>query len=99
MNQGEKFRVETDEEHVIFTLNKPLKFTFDALKGGQYFNFNKPDVNNSSEYNSPIIYYDWLVDSAMTSHITNQHEAFTTFHLLTGTTVSWVGNIKAKAAG
>jgi hypothetical protein len=71
MNQGQESGIETDEEHVVFTINEPSKFTFDASEEGQFFNFNEPDVNDSGQYNSPLIYYDWLADSATTSHVTN----------------------------
>ena len=58
MNQGEESREETDKEHITFTLNEPSKFTFDASEEGQFFNFNEPNVNNSGEFNPPLIYYD-----------------------------------------
>ena len=45
-----------------------------------------------------MIYYDWLGDSATTSHVCNQCEAFKTFHLFS-TTVSGVGNAKIQGKG
>jgi hypothetical protein len=63
------------------------------------FNFDEPDVYNSNEYNPRLIYYDWLGDSATTSHVCNRREAFKTFQPLTDTTVSGVGNVKAEAKG
>jgi hypothetical protein len=82
MNQGEEMGEENDNEHIVFALNELLKITFDDSEEGQFFNFDEPDVNNSSEYTPRLIYYDWLADSAMTSHVSNQHEACTTFHPL-----------------
>ena len=75
------------------------KITFDESEEGQVFNVEESDVNNSSEYNPCLIYYDWLGDSATTSHVCNRCEAFKTFHPLTDTTVSGVGNVKTKAKG
>jgi hypothetical protein len=46
-----------------------------------------------------LIYYNWLADSATTSHVTNRRDAFKTFKPLNGITVSGVGNVKAKAEG
>jgi 16S rRNA U516 pseudouridylate synthase RsuA-like enzyme len=56
MNQGEE--EESSDEHIMFVLNKPLEITFDDSEEGQYFNFNQPDVNNSSESNPCLLYYD-----------------------------------------
>lgn len=46
---------------------------------------------------TPFIYYDWLGDTATTSHVSNRREAFKMFHPLTDTTVSGVGNVKTEA--
>ena len=88
MNQGEEVEEEDEDEHITFSINESLKITFD-----------ESDVNNSSEYNPCLIYYDWLGDSATTSHVCNRHEAFKTFYPLTDTTVSGVGNVKTEAKG
>ena len=99
MNQREEIEKENVDEHIVFTLNEPLKITFNDSEQGQFFNFNEPDVNDSSESNSRLFYYDWLADSAMTLHISNRHEAFMTLYPLTDTVVSGVGNVKTKAEG
>ena len=99
MNQGEEMERENDDEIVMFALTELSEITFDNSEEGQFFNFNEPDVNDSSESNPCLIYYDWLADSAMTLHISNQCEAFTTLHPLTDTLVSGVGNAKTKAEG
>ena len=99
MNQGEEIEEENDDEHIIFALNESSEITFDDSEEGQFFNFNEPDVNDSSESNPHLLYYDWLTDSATTSHVSNQHEAFTTLYPLTDTIVSGVGNAKTKAEG
>ena len=47
----------------------------------------------------PPIYYDWLADSATTSHVTNQHNAFINYETLTNKLVLGVGNGKTCAIG
>jgi len=99
MNQEEEIEEENNDEHIIFTLNESSEITFNNLEEGQFFNFNEPDVNDSSESNPHLLYYNWLTDSATTLHISNQREAFMTLHPLTDTLVSGVGNVKTKAEG
>ena len=99
-NEGEEMS-DDDDEHIVFTMqeSEPPKFTFDTSEEGQVFNFDNPDVYNSDEFDSHLIFYNWLADSATTSHVCNRHEAFTTFHPLTATTVTGVGNMETKAEG
>ena len=99
MNQGEKIEEKNDDKHIVFALNELSEITFDNSEEGQFFNFNEPDVNDSSESNPHLLYYDWLADSATTLHVSNRYEAFITFHPLTDTIVSGVGNVKTKAEG
>ena len=70
---------------------------FDPSEEG--INFDDPDVSISDEYDERLIFYNWLTDSATTSHVYNRCEAFTSFHLLTATTVTGVGNLVTKAKG
>ena len=96
MNVGEEDDDE-EEEHVTCFLQDYSDIPLDESEIGQSFNLDKCDVL-TNEYNPPLIYYDWLGDSATTSHVCNQREAFKTFHPLT-TTVSGVGNAKIRAKG
>ena len=82
--------------NIVFTIqeSKSPKITFDPSEEGQVFNFN-----NSDEYDSFLIFYNWLTDSATTSHVCNTCEAFTKFHPLTATTVTEVGKLETKAKG
>jgi hypothetical protein len=75
------------------------KIAFDYSEEDQVFNFDEPNVTNSDEINTCLIFYNWLADSAMTLHVCNQHEAFTMFHPLTGTIVIGVENLETKAEG
>jgi hypothetical protein len=40
------------------------------------FNVDITDPNDEH-----VLYYDWSANSTTTAHMTNQHEAFTTYHL------------------
>ena len=99
MHQGEEIADEDEDEHVAFSVNGPSEIYLDESEEGQAFNFDEPDVINSSEYNPRLIYYDWLGDSATTSHVCNRRDAFKTFQPLIDTKVSGVGNVKTKAEG
>jgi hypothetical protein len=84
MNEGEAMQV---EEEVTFMMEEDHDIPMDSSDEGQYFNLNNHHVNNADGNDEPLIYYDWLADTATTSHITNQREAFVTYKLLTGKTV------------
>ena len=99
MNQGEEVEEDNEDEHIVFSAHEPSEIIFDDSEKGQFFNFDEYNVNNYSELDLPLLYYDWLGDSAMTSHVSNRREAFKTFRPLTGTRVSGVGNVKAEAKG
>ena len=82
MNQGEEEDDEEDEdEHIACCLigSSYSDIPLDESEIGQCFNFDESDVNYSGEYNPPLIYYDWLGDSATTAHVSNRCEAFKTF--------------------
>ena len=87
-----------DDKHIIFTAQAgPSKLVFDPSEEG--INFDDPDVSNSDEFDEHLIFYNWLADSATTSHVCNRRDAFTSFHSLTATKVTGVGNMVTKAEG
>jgi hypothetical protein len=43
--------------------------------------------------------YEWLADSATTSHVANRHEFFTEYMLQSGASVSGVGNTTIRVEG
>jgi hypothetical protein len=53
--------------------------TFDTSECGQFFNFNNENVTDYSINDKSTLYYDWLADSATTSHITNWHDTFVSY--------------------
>lgn len=77
----------------------PIRFS--PADEGQYFNFDSENVSNAdvTMNDERVIYYDWLADSATTSHICNARDAFITYHPIDPTPVVGVGNIKAHAKG
>ena len=54
-------------------------------------NFVSFDACNTRGIDECLIYYNWLVDSAMTSHISHQHDAFTTYTSMGNKTIMGVG--------
>ena len=101
MNMGETDEEDDEEEHVTCCLTDKnySEIPLDESEIGQAFNFDEIDVSYTGEYNPPLLYYDWLADSATTSHVSNQRDAFKTYQPLTDTNVSGVGNVKTKALG
>jgi len=71
------------------------------------YNGNNPgdDPNVITTYDSEsgetLLWYDWLTDSAATSHVTNQQNAFKTYQTFKNGKgeVCGVGNIATKAEG
>jgi hypothetical protein len=59
------------------------------------------DVNvlTGSKYENETYDYKWLADSAATIHVTNRHDAFTTYKELPNTTVSGVRGTQVHVVG
>ena len=74
------------------------QITFDPSKKDQNFNFDVP-MSDMVANDDRLIYYDWLADSATTSHVTNQHDAFINYERLTNKLVLGIGNNEAHAIG
>jgi hypothetical protein len=73
--------------------------TFNTSKCGQFFNFDNENVTNSSINDEHTLYYDWLADSATTSHITNQRDTFMTYEPIQNTPITGVRGLQAQAEG
>jgi hypothetical protein len=73
--------------------------TFDSSESGQYFNFNNKDVTNYSMNDKSTLYYDWLANSATTSHITNRCDIFVTYEPIQDTLITGIGDLQAQAEG
>jgi hypothetical protein len=65
----------------------------------ELYNFDTFDACNAAGNDERLILYDWLADSATTSHITHQREAFTSYTPLGKGSVTGVGGKQATIAG
>jgi hypothetical protein len=63
------------------------------------YNFECYDVTSTYNDDCMIYYYDWLADSATSSHVSAQREAFTTYTPLANSSATSVGGKEAKIAG
>jgi hypothetical protein len=70
-NEGEEI-----EEEITFNIEEDELFNLDK---GESYNFEEYNSCNLEGIDEHVLYYNWLVDSATTSHVTNQCEAFTTY--------------------
>ena len=75
------------EEEIAFVIDEELH------------NFNTFDACNVAANDENLIYYEWLADSATTSHITNQQDAFISYETLENSSITGVGGQEAKIAG
>jgi hypothetical protein len=75
------------------------RITFDSSEQGQHFNFSDYNVTNYSGIDECTLYYNWLADSATTSHIINWHDIFKTFEPVQNTLITGVGGLRAQAIG
>ncbi len=73
--------------------------TFNPSKHSQYFNFNNENVADYNVNDEHTLYYDWLADSATTSHITNRCNTFVTYVPIQDTPITRVGGLQAQAEG
>jgi hypothetical protein len=62
-------------------------------EGAVAFNLESYDACNSYAMDERVIYYDWLADSASTTHITNQRDAFINYRPLQNAVVQGVGDL------
>ena len=84
-------------EAIVFVVEEG-GIQFDESEIGQYSGF-KEYAANSGANDECVLYYDWLSDSATTSHICNAREAFVSYQPANGTTVAGVGDAKTSVMG
>jgi hypothetical protein len=77
----------------------PGGIQFDSSEHGQYFNFHNYDVTNFNGIDECTLYYDWLADSATTSHIVNHCDVFKTYESIKNTLITGIGGLRAHAEG
>ena len=56
------------------------------------YNYNSYNLADLNKINERLVYYDWLANSATTSHISNCLEAFRSFKSLMKAKVTGIGN-------
>jgi len=95
---NEGARIE-ETHHIAFPAFDDDTPVFSPSDEGQYFNFDQHDVYNSAVNDERVLYYDWLADSATTSHICNNREAFITYSPIKNMPITGVGNLKAHTKG
>jgi hypothetical protein len=87
---GDKSNMVVDnEEHIAFVVE---------LEDKESYNFDTYNECNMAGNDKRLILYDWLADSATTSHVTHQCEAFTTYTPMGNAAVTGVGG-DVKIAG
>ena len=77
----------------------PGRITFDPSEHRQHFNFTEYDVTNYNGIDKHTLYYDWLANSATTSHIVNQRDIFRTYKPVKDTPITGIGGLRAHAVG
>jgi hypothetical protein len=78
------------DEHITFVINETTE--------EEMYNFESYDVT-STDNDERMIFYDWLADSATSSHVSAQRDAFTTYTPLINSTATGVGGKEAKITG
>jgi hypothetical protein len=69
------------------------------LVNEELYNFDTYDACNLYGNDERLSWYDWLADTATTSHVMHQREAFTTYAPMGNGSVMGVGGKEAKIAG
>lgn len=87
---------ENSDQQITFGVQEG-EIWFDESEVGQYSGFK--EYEESNENDEHVLYYDWLADSATTSHICNDRQAFINYSPDGEGTVIGVGNIKTAIQG
>jgi hypothetical protein len=95
---------DSDSQHSAVTIEMtgdvaPGGIVFDSSEEGQHFNFADYDVTNFNGIDERTLYYDWLADSASTSHIVNRQDVFKTYKPVKDTLITGVGGLRVHAQG
>jgi hypothetical protein len=87
--------VGTGESELIMFVGEE-KVVFDPDEEGSGF---EEYVATNGEIDECVIWYDWLADSVMTSHVTNQRSVLVDYRPANGTSVAGVSNVSANMEG
>jgi hypothetical protein len=92
---SESKRQHTQEQAHVVIEEVPMIMTTSATENDLEFCVDYGDNDNDDV----VSFYNWLVDSCMTSHICNSRDSFATYEDLADATVRSVGNITTKVLG
>ena len=99
-NWKEKRKVKDPSESKDEQANTTMEVAFPIQEEDmELHNFSNYDACNSSANDERLIWYDWVADTATTSHITHQKDAFIDYTPSNNTSVTGVGGRTAKIAG
>ncbi len=87
-----------EEEIVAFSVNEQ-KVDEELQDVEEEYNFEEFDAYTEKAIDERLIYYEWLADSATTTHVVNRREIFTNYEPLRGVTVTGVGGTKVVVEG
>ena len=83
------------EEPMALIADNDKSDIIDDTYDGEYYNFDH--VPSSDEMDMCLIYYDWLADTAATSHITHRCDMFITYETILEVPISGVGGLRMCA--
>ncbi len=97
---GKAKKAKKEQSNVVATSDDATgdDVTFTAEEMAGVYNFDTYDPRNVAGNDERLFFYDWVADTATTSHVTNMRDAFFTFESLTKP-VSGVGNAMTCAEG
>ena len=99
-NWKEKQKAKDTNESEDEQANVTMEVAFLILEQDmELHNFSTYDVCNSDGNDDHLIWYDWMADTATTSHITHQREAFIDYTPSNSSSVTGVGGQTAKITG
>jgi hypothetical protein len=86
----------TDDQSNI--VDEHVTFVVDETTEDEMYNFESYDVT-STKNDDHMIFYNWLANSATSSHVSAQREAFTMYTPLFNSIATSVGGKEAKITG
>jgi len=97
-HEAEEKNEENSQGNATYSSIEEIAFVIDNddTEDFNYDTYNPSDVYANDER---LSYYDWLADTATTSHITNSRDLLVNYQPINQTTVSGVGNTKVSAKG
>jgi hypothetical protein len=83
-----------EEKHVTNVVQERI-----FVPDKEAYNFDTYNACNSNGNDERMLFYDWLADSATTSHVTHEQSAFTSYTPMKNASVIGVGGKQSMIAG